>query len=559
LRDRDVAAERVGGLPPTGPDRPRPTLPVAALLFAPASVLGYMSGNLNQTSPLDVAPALAGALGFALVVCLAAAAARRRADAPAAAIACVWVVAGLYYLGLFGGLNTWIAGDYTLVATLPFALAGLVLLTLALRCLGALCAPIHVVMSTVAAVMVATPLWQAAAYEVRNGDARAIYDPARAAEDMAPVVSQGDGEGRPPDIYHFVFDRYASEGVLAEHFGVEPAIGAFLEDRGFYVADDSRANYLKTGHSLASTFYMDYLDLLADAPTLDGANWHPIFAMLDDHRVARFLQARGYEVVQFGAWWTGTQSSAAADVNRPHGLSEFAMYYLRRTALRTLVGLAPDVRLATLIDWDNGQCQRVARQLDEIKAIGAGDRPVYVFAHFLLPHDPYAFGPDGRCLSLFESNTRGRSQGYVDQVAYADRIIEDIVPALQDDRPAPVILIQADEGPYPDRDYGVPWQDAPAEELRIKTGILNAFYFPDADYGGLAADITPVNSYRTVFNKYFATDYARLPDRVFAFPDDVTLYEFHDVTDKVRGAPEPAAAGALGAGEAGSPDETKLR
>ena len=74
-----------------------------------------------------------------------------------------------------------------------------------------------------------------------------------------------------------------------------------------------------------------------------------------------------------------------------------------------------------------------------------------------------------------------------------------------------------------------------AKDLRIKTGILNAYYFPDGDYGSLHPDISPVNSYRVLFNKYFGAEYPILPDRVIAFSDDAHLYTFHDVTDKIRG------------------------
>ena len=69
---------------------------------------------------------------------------------------------------------------------------------------------------------------------------------------------------------------------------------------------------------------------------------------------------------------------------------------------------------------------------------------------------------------------------------------------LAEGRPPPVILIQADEGPIPAPAPSVPWQDATDEELRIKFGILNAFYFPDGDYRRLRQDITPVNSYRVL-------------------------------------------------------------
>ena len=100
---------------------------------------------------------------------------------------------------------------------------------------------------------------------------------------------------RRPDIYHIVFDRYGSEETLTRHFGIAEPIGAFLEANGFYVARDSFSNYLSTGHSVASTLHMDYLDELAADPRVSGNNWHPLFAMLDDNRVARFLRGRGYE------------------------------------------------------------------------------------------------------------------------------------------------------------------------------------------------------------------------------------------------------------------------
>lgn len=350
------------------------------------------------------------------------------------------------------------------------------------------------------------------------------------------------GAARPPDIYHLVFDRYGSAETLARHYGVSSGIGALLEERGFYVAERSHANYLKTGHSLASTFYLDYLDLLADDPRVPGPSWHGIFAMLQDHRAARFLRDRGYAFLQFGSWWRGTHENEFADENHSYGFSEFTMFYLRNTALRTVLGLMPDSRLAGLLDWDNGQCQRVARQVEQIKSIGATDDPTYVFAHFLVPHDPFVFAADGRCLALDEANARGSVQGYLDQVAYADRIIEELVAALQDRPDPPIILLQTDEGPYPVRDYSVPWQEAAPKELQIKTSILNAYFFPNQDYRDLRPDTSPVNSYRHLFNAYFGADLPILPDRIYAFPEDTHLYRFHDVTDRVRGDVGGAAA-----------------
>ena len=515
--------------------------PLHPFLFAAASVLALMANSVNQASFADAAPAIAGSLIFAAAVVLIVAAIRRRFDARTAVIASIWVGGCVFYASLFSDLNGFIDGGFSMARSLPFAALALFLLTVvAIRINSTLINVINMVLNGIAVVIFVTPAWTAISYEWRNGAAQAIYDADRAVAEMPEiedVAATAPDAKNPPDIYHFIFDRYASEDILGRHYDLDNrAIGQFLEQRGFYLARASNSNYLKTGHSLASTFYMDYLDLLADDPRLAPSNWHVIYRMLEDHRVARFLKARGYDFIQFGSWWVGTFDNPAADENHPHGFSEFNMLYLRRTMLRPIFHVLPDTPLTMRLDWDNAQCQRVARQIEEIKAIGKREKPVYVFAHILVPHGPYNFTTDGRCITREESIERGEPQGYLDQIAYANRIIEDVVTALQaEDREPPVILIQADEGPFPSRDYSVPWQDSPADVLRIKTGILNAYYFPNRDYSGLSNDITPVNSYRVLFNTYFGTQLPRLTDRIFAFPTDFRLYEFHDVTAKVRG------------------------
>ena len=526
--------------------RPAPSdgsYPFHPFLFAVASVMIIMARNLDHTSFVDILPSLSGALLFALVVYLLVAALRRRFDRLSAVIASIWVVGCLFYAGLFGRINDWVEGSFSMVKSLPFALAVLIITTVLALLLRKAAGVIHSILNGVAVVLLISPIWQAASYEWGNGAARSAYDPDKAMSEIAPYApapAVGDTSRRPPDIYHFIFDRYASEPVLKKYYDLDnSAIGRFLEQNGFYVARDSNSNYPKTGPSIASTFYMDYLDLLAEDERVEGSNWHPIYKMLDDHRVARFLKSRGYEMIQFGSWWVGTHDNPVADENHPHGFSEFEMIYLRTTALRPLFHVLPDTELTSRLDWDNAQCQRIRPQVEEIKAIGnrsKRDKPLYVFAHFLLPHGPFNFTVDGRCLTLEEQVERGEEQGYLDAIAYANSIIEEIVTTLQNgDQEPPIILIQADEGPFPTRDYRIPWQEASVDELRIKSGILNAYYFPGQDYSALREDITPVNSYRILFNTYFGANFPLLPDRIFFFPNDANLYEYHDMTDKIRG------------------------
>ena len=330
---------------PTGPGREfegRRIYPVAAVLLALAAPLGPLSNNLQQATLAEAAPALLGSLAFALAVWLIAVVVRRRADAGAALTAAIWVVGSLYYLELVRHLNPVLGGDYAMVRPLPIALAVMALLTVAV-CRGTRSHVfVRTVLTCMALVIVATPVWRIVAFELRHGAARSAYDADQAAAEL-PVPADPGGAVPPPDIYHVVFDRYGSERTLARHFGIGEPVGTFLESRGFYVARDSFSNYLSTGHSLASTFFMDYLTLDRD-PRVFANNWHPIFAMLDDHRVGRFLRARGYSLHQVGSWWVGTQDNPFADSSQSFGLTEFDMTYFRRTILLPVFHLLGDRR-----------------------------------------------------------------------------------------------------------------------------------------------------------------------------------------------------------------------
>jgi hypothetical protein len=60
--------------------------------------------------------------------------------------------------------------------------------------------------------------------------------------------------------------------------------------------------------------------------------------------------------------------------------------------------------------------------------------------------------------------------------------------------------------------------------------IFNAYYFPDTDYELLSSQITPVNTFRIVFNRYFGADLELLPNRVY-FSSTIRPYDFFDATE----------------------------
>lgn len=129
--------------------------------------------------------------------------------------------------------------------------------------------------------------------------------------------------------------------------------------------------------------------------------------------------------------------------------------------------------------------------------------PKFVFAHIVAPHGPFVIGPNGEAVSsppLIDGEfTDGYRQAYADQARYVDTRLEEILGVLLSNTGTPpVIVVQADHGPR-------------LGSVEDSFRILNAYFYPDA-VDEIYPTITPVNSFRLIFNSVFGSDLAPLVD-----------------------------------------------
>ena len=155
-----------------------------------------------------------------------------------------------------------------------------------------------------------------------------------------------------------------------------------------------------------------------------------------------------------------------------------------------------------------------------------------MFAHILLPHDPYVFKADGSSLSEAEAKATPERKLYSDHLAFANSQIKDIVGYLLagPEETRPIVIIEGDEGPL--MCQGLDCVENTPEYLRIRLGNLVAMYLPGVDEQ-LPDTFSSVNTFRVVFREYFGADLEPLPDRSFTWPDNDHLYDFKDVTDQI--------------------------
>jgi hypothetical protein len=176
-------------------------------------------------------------------------------------------------------------------------------------------------------------------------------------------------------------------------------------------------------------------------------------------------------------------------------------------------------------------------QLEVLERLAEEPGPKFVVAHVLLPHDPYVFLEDGRYAPLEAT--------YESQLHYTnDRLLAWLEPLLTlPEEERPIIILQADEGPYPERyaaqQDAFDWKLATEAEVMEKFGILTAMYLPgDPGMAPLPATLSPVNTFREVLRRYFGAELPNLPDRSYA-SSAARPYDLIELTHRL---PTPNAA-----------------
>ena len=353
-------------------------------------------------------------------------------------------------------------------------------------------------------------------------------------------------DGAKPDIWYIVLDRYARADVLKSQykFDNDDFLGA-LSTKGFHVLDQSTANYQRTAHSLASTLNLDYLDAASAISGSGSPDWVILYRLLEDFKVWRALKPLGYQYSHLGSWWTPTATNNFAERNFSWNVVPTFERFLRDQSLPGRLARAAGWQA---MDYRRLQCERVGTKFDRLETIAAENGAAkFVFAHFLMPHPPFVLKEDGSCLPEVEAKARSRTDNYIDQVRYTNKRLIDLVSHIQGnpDRAA-IIILQADEGPWPERIAGdehtvgmdttpVKWKSLSSPELLEKQAIFHAIYFPTGKgLAKLPPTMTPVNTFRTIFRQWFGADLPRLPDENFIYLDNNRVLTFEQITDKLR-------------------------
>ena len=366
---------------------------------------------------------------------------------------------------------------------------------------------VHGFLNLVVCVALAFPLFQVVIFGVQSR----LGDQEQASEQQIQAALQLPAGTPAPDIYYFILDAYTRDDTLQREYGLDntPFLDQ-LADLGFYVARCAQSNYAQTQLSLVSSLNFDYLENLDPRYTAGNSNRSGLPELLKNNRLRQALEPLGYQSVAFETGFRTTEwenadlylapaASSAGNLQAGAGLTDFELVLIKSTAGRLLTDAA--VKLPEFLQPDFDNPRRIHRDrilfvLDQLRSLPALPGPKLVFAHLVIPHPPYVFGPNGE-FTDFDQDPR---TAYRDQVTYLNSVLIPLLKTLiTSSETPPIIVIQGDHG-------------GTESKQADRMDILNAYYLPGDGSEALYENISPVNTFRVILNEYFGGDYALRED-----------------------------------------------
>jgi hypothetical protein len=287
---------------------------------------------------------------------------------------------------------------------------------------------------------------------------------------------------------------------------------------------------------------INYLETFAQELVDKKMDHYQIEPFIDGSIVRRELSNLGYTIVNvesgfFLTEWKGADKYFHAQEgsflhNLVFGpLNEFESMLLYSTA-GMLLNEVRTLRSQVLIPlFDQPYIERrnqILNALDVLDTIAISQSPKFVFVHIVAPHPPFVFGPNGEFFArttpltlnqdMEDRNWERYVDGYIGQVRFLNnRLLMAIHNILNNSATPPIIILQADHG------------TTRLLDDRGRVAILNAYYLPDNGDENLYHTITPVNTFRLIFDTYFSGNYGLLEDISYMLRQDEGPYDFRVV------------------------------
>jgi len=348
-----------------------------------------------------------------------------------------------------------------------------------------------------------------------------------------------------PDVYLIILDGYMRDDKLMRSYHFDNS--AFLKqltDMGFVIPSCTQSNYTWTQLSMSSELNMNYLDSLGIP--LDPTTYTQDFSLLSEfiqHSLVRAnFASLGYKMVTFKTsvefmditdsdiyiqdktsfWQNFVDTTEFDDMLSQTSILRLYNYLQQKSpalakvaakAQKVISAISPQ-NLVQSRSFDEVRYETILNDLNQITNVPDIPGKKFVYMHVPAPHASlhsfFILGPDGS----FDFQ-KSQDIGYPNAVTYLNsRIIPILKTIIAKSARPPIIILSGDHG----------WK----QSTNTRPFNLNAYYLPDGGSKIIYPTITPVNTFRSIFNYYFGGNYPQLKNTTY-FSKSYYPYKFTEV------------------------------
>ena len=357
------------------------------------------------------------------------------------------------------------------------------------------------VLNAVAAVLILINLFNIVSYQIGKpalSPNQTLSQPNFAATNTIPkgtVASTVPEEASArPDIYFIILDEYANPDTMKDLYGYDDSeLLSNLKNQGFYVAPNSQMHNDETIRAIASILNMEY------TPETEATD--VTYQRITNNAVVNYLRPLGYQYVYFGQWYEEGRYQIPADIyyNFYEAAEKGTLTTEYSTTFWNTTAISPFYNYFLGQQYEGYYRDALLNTLNQLQKVPEIAGPKFVYAHLICPHAPFVFGPNGERIDSTNYYNVDDKQYYLGQYIFISQEIDKVIgQILSKSTTDPIIIVQSDHGPR----WTSQWEK-----------ILNAYHLPGDGEKLLYNNISPINSFRLIFDHYFNANYEMLEDK----------------------------------------------
>jgi hypothetical protein len=286
-----------------------------------------------------------------------------------------------------------------------------------------------------------------------------------------PIPSNAQPSGAIEDVMVVVVDTYPSLPLRRDWLGGNPDfLLDELAETGFTVPRSAWARHTYTALSVPSILSLQ--SVVEEGPTGSWGNRSSSYKLLrGDNYVSQTLESAGFSTVHIESGWDGSSCGPTVDqcIQSP---------WIDEPVFQLLTTSVAHEWLENRFHTVTGTLNTAAALNKELARLAGNASHDYIFAHFLLPHDPFLVNQRCEPLSapvMLSSDVAANRRAYAAQLSCVDRLLSDVVANV---KPNTAVLLTGDHGGNTARQLSLPpeqWTDA---DIAERFGVFLAYKLP---------------------------------------------------------------------------------